>query len=529
DHFTLEGPQGQDRSSGVYYSYTYNRAHFMVLNTNEGGAEGISGKQLDWLKADARAAREAGARWLVLAMHKGTYTTANHLDDGDVMAMRRTLVPVIDELDIDLVLQGHDHVMSRSKVLAADPAGVQARRPVETTRITEVRNGKRVEYSVDPKGTIYFLPNTAGAKHYKQATSPQGVDLEPYLRLFDRTGEQAGENFTAVNVTADRLTVNVYDIRDRGVPRLFEGFGIDPRDLPGRLADRQAARRGHAEGRRGRGRGARGRQRSHRGAARRPHRTGAPGGRRAAAARAGRPGVHGRQDRRLGDPEATSRQAVTVRNDTASDFAGTPVQLRIPATPGVDREELAFFAADGAPLPFEVETWQPGGTSTVWVRVPGLPARSARQVWAYFGGGAPGKRPHGRVGRGVLAGRALRQRHRERRAPHRLHRPAVRPRRGREPGHRRLGAGHRARRGSRGSRLQYAGDVGGGHDRIAISGVYSLTEEDLAALGSPAPVVAKESATGDGRLTFLAGHPAGARSRSARAWRATASSSGTST
>src|SRR5690606_20264944 len=32
DHFTLEHPNGQDTTSGAYYSYTYNDAHFMVLN-----------------------------------------------------------------------------------------------------------------------------------------------------------------------------------------------------------------------------------------------------------------------------------------------------------------------------------------------------------------------------------------------------------------------------------------------------------------------------------------------------------------
>ncbi|MBF8184562.1 DUF2341 domain-containing protein [Nonomuraea sp. K274] len=506
DHFTLEGPQDQDRSGGVYYSYTYNRAHFMVLNTNEGGAEGISQKQIDWLRADAEAARAAGAQWLVLSMHKGAYTTANHLDDEDVMAMRRTLVPVIDELDIDLVLQGHDHVMSRSKVLAADPKGVEGARPVETTKITEVRDGKRIEYAVDPKGTVYFLPNTAGAKHYTQATNPQGVDLEPYLRLFDRTGEQSGENFTAVNVTAGRLTVNVYDIRDRGVPRLFEGFGIDRAISPvaARIdelpavddvtledAEAVAAVRDAVDGL----------TEAQRGAV-----TGLP--RLEAAERRLRElgGLVSTDGKTVAwaDPDATARQVVTVRNDTASDFTGTPVQLRIPSAPGVERDELAFFAADGAPLPFEVETWQPGSTSTVWVRVPSLPAASAQQVWAYFGGGAPGNDPTAvwgeayslveHFGGGTASG--------ERRTDSTGRRAGLVVGDDLATGASERGTGQ-AR--FEGSRLQYPGDVGGGHDRIAISGVYSLTEEDLAALDSAAPVVAKESATGDGQLTFWQG------------------------
>ncbi|TDE29540.1 DUF2341 domain-containing protein [Nonomuraea mesophila] len=506
DHFTLEGPQDQDRGDGVYYSYTYNRAHFMVLNTNEGGAEGISEKQLDWLRADAGAARAAGARWLVLSMHKGTYTTANHLDDEDVMAMRRTLVPVIDELDIDLVLQGHDHVMSRSKVLAADPEGVEGARPVKTTRITEVRNGKRIEYAVDPEGTVYFLPNTAGAKHYTQATDPQGVDLEPYLRLFDRTGEQAGENFTAVTVTADRLTVNVYDIRDRGVPRLFEGFGIDRAISPvagrvGELPDAEdvtledaeavAAARAAVDALTEAQRGALSGLKRLEAAERRLRELG---------------GLVSTDGRTVAwaDPEASARQAVTVRNDTASDFTGTPVQLRIPSAPDVERDELSFFAADGAPLPFEVETWQPGGTSAVWVRMPSLPARSARQVWAYFGGGAPGNDPT------VVWGEAYSL------VEHFGGDTASGERRTDSTGRHAglvVGDGLTTALSERGtgqtrfarSRLQYPGDVGGGYDRITISGVYALTEEDLAALGSAAPVVAKESATGDGRLTFWQG------------------------
>src|SRR5690606_9012266 len=105
---------------------------------------------------------------------------------------------------------------------------------VETDVITEVAGGKRIEYTVDPEGTIYYLPNTAGAKHYRQAEGVQGggIDLEAYLQLFDRTGEQGTENFVAVDVTDGRLTVDVYDIRDKGQPRLFESFGIDREITP---------------------------------------------------------------------------------------------------------------------------------------------------------------------------------------------------------------------------------------------------------------------------------------------------------
>ncbi|GGI09160.1 DUF2341 domain-containing protein [Isoptericola cucumis] len=506
DHFTLEAPNEQDTSTGAYYSYTYQGTHFMVLNTNEGGADGVSADQLAWLRADAEQARADGARWLVLSMHKGVYTTANHLDDTDVKAMRKTLVPLIDELDIDLVLQGHDHVMSRSKVLVADPDGTAGARPVETTTITEVRGGKRIEYAVDPGGTIYYLPNTAGAKHYRQATDPDGVDLEKYLSLFDRTGEQDTENFTAVNVTADRLTVEVYDVRDQGVPRLFEGFGIDRGTTPvddritalpaagdvtlddaATVAEVRAAVDGLTSAQRGALTGL---------------------------AKLEAVELRLRELRGLvstdgatvawADADATSRQTMTVRNDTRSDFDDTPVRLRVADTPDVGPEELALFGPDGAPLPHEVETWQPGGTSSVWVRVPHLPARSATTVWAYYGGGAAAGDPAAvwsedyalveHFGRDEAGG--------ERRADSTGRATGVVVGEDLEGTVSDRGTGQTR---FESSRLEYGGDVGGDLDRIAVSGVYSVTADDVAAADGDATVVAKQSATGDGHAAFWQG------------------------
>src|SRR5690606_3849024 len=132
-------------------------------------------------------------------------------------------------------LQGHDHYMSRTNVLRHDPDGVEGANVVESTTITEIVNGRRFEYHLDPDGTVYFMPNTAGAKHYQQIGPSAHFDLEADLQLFDRLGTpRAGtvETFSAVDVTSDRLTVEVYQLRDGGVPTLVEGFGIDRQVSP---------------------------------------------------------------------------------------------------------------------------------------------------------------------------------------------------------------------------------------------------------------------------------------------------------
>ena len=51
----------------------------------------------------------------MLNLHKPMYSKSYHaLSDEDVKKIRAELTKQIDDLDIDLVLQGHDHVLSRT-------------------------------------------------------------------------------------------------------------------------------------------------------------------------------------------------------------------------------------------------------------------------------------------------------------------------------------------------------------------------------------------------------------------------------
>ncbi|MDR1427012.1 MAG: DUF2341 domain-containing protein, partial [Bifidobacteriaceae bacterium] len=506
-HFALEAPNGQNTSTGAYYSFDYNSAHIAVLNTNEGGAQGISASQLQWLEGDVTAARAAGAEWVFLAMHKGLYTTATHVGDTDVKAMRITVAPLIDRLDIDLVFQGHDHIMARSKVLNYDASGVAGAKIAETATITEVKNGKRIEYAIDPTGTIYFLPNAAGAKHYSQASgAPGGVDMEAYLELFDRSERKDQENFAAVTVEPGRVTVNCYDIRSQGSPRIFEGFGIDrqvgavdaalaalpaadgvtPADAD-RLTQARAAVDGLTSAQRG------GLE----------HLRRLESAERAWRVASGLVAGDG-SEVAWAYQGATGRRTVNLRNSTRTAFTDVPVRLALPTTPQVDAATLRVFTADGVPVTHEVETWNRGGVSVVWVRAPALPARSVTTLWVYYGGdantannptavwaedyalvehfatgGAPGGLVADSTGHatGALTGAAL----------------TATP-----------SADGSAGATFTGSKLTYGGDLGGDFDRIAISAIVAVDENDLAAMSANSPYVAKESRD-HGQATFWQG------------------------
>ena len=93
------------------------------------------------------------------------------------------------------------------------------------------------------------------------------------------------------------------------------------------------------------------------------------------------------------DPDATERQPIMVRNTSERDFTDVPVRLTLDATPDVAADEVSFTDAAAAPLSFEIEHWEPGATSTVWVKLPEVPKFTTPTVWAYFGGGAAGNDP----------------------------------------------------------------------------------------------------------------------------------------
>ncbi len=157
-YFTFPNAPEQDKITGVYYSFDYNNAHFVVLNTNNlGEDEGLSAEQIEWLKADMNA---SDADWKFVALHKAPYSNGSHYDDDDVIVIREQLQTLMPELGIDIVFQGHDHVFMRTDVMNNNEV-------VETETENITYNGLDYTAKVNPDGTIYSINGTIGVKHYK--------------------------------------------------------------------------------------------------------------------------------------------------------------------------------------------------------------------------------------------------------------------------------------------------------------------------------------------------------------------------
>jgi hypothetical protein len=89
-------------------------------------------------------------------------------------------------------------------------------------------------------------------------------------------------------------------------------------------------------------------------------------------------------------PAAGERVAVTLEASAlGSDLSDFPVQVQLPASfdyTNASQGDLEFIdGSASSPLPYEVESWNPGGVSTIWVRVPTL-APADPPLYMYYDG-----------------------------------------------------------------------------------------------------------------------------------------------
>ena len=150
------------------YSFSYGNVGIISLDANElcwefQGLTGYSGgAQVRWLH-DQLAAWRADPRidFIVAFFHECAFSTCEgHSSDGGV---RSTLAPLFATYQVDLVIQGHNHVYERSNPLSYDPATNSAR---STKQAVAVSPDEPAEVEPATDGTTYVVAGTAGTPRY---------------------------------------------------------------------------------------------------------------------------------------------------------------------------------------------------------------------------------------------------------------------------------------------------------------------------------------------------------------------------
>lgn len=118
DLFTLPtGGEAGGVASGTeaYYSFDYGNVHIVCLDSTESD-RGPTGPMVTWLRQDL-AARTA--EWTIVFFHHPPYSKGTHDSDTEreLIEMRESVAPVLEEGGVDLVLAGHSHSYERSTFL----------------------------------------------------------------------------------------------------------------------------------------------------------------------------------------------------------------------------------------------------------------------------------------------------------------------------------------------------------------------------------------------------------------------------
>jgi hypothetical protein len=111
----------------IVYSYDYGPVTFIMLNLETARSNASARAEQEVFLRAAVADAKARGQWTAVGFHKSLVTGASHITDSDVIEARTFWCPKFAELDVDMVLQGHDHVYSRGFV---DATGYRADRTV---------------------------------------------------------------------------------------------------------------------------------------------------------------------------------------------------------------------------------------------------------------------------------------------------------------------------------------------------------------------------------------------------------------
>ena len=251
-------------NSGSYFSFDYHNMHFILVNTEDNrlsadnfNETAIGMKQMEWLREDLEKSQQNPKDWTIVAQHKPIFSKSYWSFDQDIRRNRFDLQALFDEFNVDLVLQAHSHVLSRTLPLVQDLTSDHFTKTVVAEYTTEEKDG--VEHYISPQGTIYTLPNGAGTKSYEITHTDKkeqiieehpdfnwmndkqidqfnsffaDIDIENFKKFESVDHDCSLQHFTIYEVNGKEMTATTYEIsgdlhkgEERKV-KIVDQFGI---------------------------------------------------------------------------------------------------------------------------------------------------------------------------------------------------------------------------------------------------------------------------------------------------------------
>ena len=178
-HFNVELPNDQNTSKGVYFTYQIQDVQVIVLNTNDEltFSQPLAQKQLNWLED---VLSSSTALWKIVILHHAVVSTGRHMLESDINYLRADLMPLFSTYEVDLVIQGHDHVISRSLPYAWNSTGFLSSNQQPT--ITKNIDNHLYKF-YDTPGTFYITQNMATARSAALSRTADIIDFPSFFSI----------------------------------------------------------------------------------------------------------------------------------------------------------------------------------------------------------------------------------------------------------------------------------------------------------------------------------------------------------
>ena len=102
---------GSNKVVGGDYYFKYGNALFIMLNTQDTNVA----EHEQFIEQTVAANKDC--KWRIVTLHQDIYGSAEHSNEPEITNLRYQLTPIFEQNDVDVVLTGHDHAYSRSKML----------------------------------------------------------------------------------------------------------------------------------------------------------------------------------------------------------------------------------------------------------------------------------------------------------------------------------------------------------------------------------------------------------------------------
>ena len=193
EHFNLPN---KSNSLNANYWFTYNNVLFITINN----LVSTPANHLSFIEEAIMA--NPDCEWQILIMHFSPFSGGSHRNNTDVANYRNKLAPSLNDLGIDLVLGGHDHIYTRSYLMDGS---------------TVADN----QSPIDSDGILYLCAGASGGKFYE---SNKVSASEEYIAF---TNYEDSRTVVHLEISDNALSINTYLVDDMSVIDTYTLYHTD--------------------------------------------------------------------------------------------------------------------------------------------------------------------------------------------------------------------------------------------------------------------------------------------------------------